>query len=237
VVAATVEAGCTRAPPSGARLGDAARGRAAIRSAGCGTCHTIPGVFGAKGNVGPPLTAFARRRFIAGQVPNTPENLVRWLRDPQSVERNTAMPNAGLDERAARDVAAYLYTLSRRPSAIARLADALDRAAAKVGGRARERTNPVPGGDPDRGRADLASASCGTCHVIPGVAGAAGTDGPPLGAFGSRAYIAGEVTNTPDNLIRWIRDPESIEKNTAMPSLGVDDRTARDMAAYLYTLH
>jgi cytochrome c len=91
--------------------GDAARGRDVIEQYGCGSCHTIPGVRGARGLVGPPLLWFSRRTYIAGELPNTPENLVRWVRAPQSVEATTAMPTLGLSERQARDVAAYLYTL------------------------------------------------------------------------------------------------------------------------------
>jgi cytochrome c1 len=71
----------------------------------------IPGVRDARGLVAPPLMMFGRRTFIAGEVPNTPENLVRWIQSPQSIEAGTAMPALGLTEQQARDVAAYLYTL------------------------------------------------------------------------------------------------------------------------------
>ena len=54
---------------------------------------------------------FARRAYIAGQLPNDPENLVRWIQDPQGVEPGTAMPNLGVTAAVARDMAAYLYTL------------------------------------------------------------------------------------------------------------------------------
>jgi cytochrome c1 len=74
-------------------------------------CHTIPGVLGARGIVGPPLTAFAHRAFIGGTIPNTPTNLVRWVLDPPAVDPRTAMPDLGLREQQARDVAAFLYTL------------------------------------------------------------------------------------------------------------------------------
>lgn len=94
-----------------ARIGDPAAGRRIIHDAGCGSCHTIPGVRGADGLVGPPLTSFARRSFIGGTAPNTPENLVRWVQNPRTIEPHTAMPNLGLDDRQARAVAAYLYTL------------------------------------------------------------------------------------------------------------------------------
>lgn len=91
--------------------GQAARGAALIEAKGCGACHTIPGIRGAEGVVAAPLTTFARRTFIAGELPNTPENLVRWVRDPRSVEPHTAMPAVGLTDQQARDIAAYLYEL------------------------------------------------------------------------------------------------------------------------------
>ena len=91
--------------------GDPQRGIGAIEQYGCGSCHTIPGVRNADGLVGPPLLWWSRRTFIAGELPNTPENLVHWILSPQSVEAHTAMPALGLSEQQARDVAAYLYTL------------------------------------------------------------------------------------------------------------------------------
>ena len=87
------------------------KGRDIILSKHCGSCHTIPTLQNAQGVVGPPLSFFSRRTYIAGELPNTPENLARWIRSPQSVEANTAMPNLGLSAEQARDVAAYLYTL------------------------------------------------------------------------------------------------------------------------------
>ena len=86
-------------------------GKVAIAAYGCGACHTVPGIRDARGLVGPPLDHFARRGFIAGQLPNTFDNLVRWIESPQSVEPGTAMPNLGVPEPLARNIAAYLYTL------------------------------------------------------------------------------------------------------------------------------
>jgi cytochrome c len=91
--------------------GDPARGKSEIVAYGCGSCHVIPGVGGASGLLGPPLTKFALRAFIAGEVPNTSEFLVRWISVPQAIEPGTAMPNLGVSEAQARDIAAYLYTL------------------------------------------------------------------------------------------------------------------------------
>ena len=78
---------------------------------GCGGCHSIPGIGNAQGLVGPPLDHIARRTIIAGLLPNTPANMIRWLQSPQSIVPGNAMPNMGLDHKDARDIAAYLYTI------------------------------------------------------------------------------------------------------------------------------
>jgi cytochrome c len=86
-------------------------GRDAIGHFGCGSCHTIPGITGAQGLVGPSLDRMANRVYIAGRLTNTPANLIRWLMDPQSVSPGTAMPQTGLGPDDARNISAYLYTL------------------------------------------------------------------------------------------------------------------------------
>jgi cytochrome c len=90
--------------------GDAARGRIAIRQYGCGACHTVPGVPGANGLVGPPLAGVGGRAYIAGVLTNTPQHMVRWIVNPRGVDSLTAMPATGVSEREARDIASYLYT-------------------------------------------------------------------------------------------------------------------------------
>lgn len=91
--------------------GNVEKGRVAIRAYGCASCHTVPGVPGADALVGPPLTGFAERAYVAGVLQNSPENLVRWIRHPREVDSLTAMPDMGVGEQDARDIAAYLYTL------------------------------------------------------------------------------------------------------------------------------
>jgi cytochrome c len=93
--------------------GDVERGQQLIAAYGCGTCHEVPGVHAATGLVGPPLTNIGDRMYLAGQLPNTPQNMMRWMRDPQTIERDTAMPDMNVSEGDARDIAAYLYTLRR----------------------------------------------------------------------------------------------------------------------------
>jgi cytochrome c1 len=91
--------------------GNAKKGEELIRGFGCGSCHTIPGIHNANGLVGPPLLYFSRRTMIAGELPNTQGNLVRWVEHPRQIEPGTAMPDLGLTEDQAYDVSAYLYTL------------------------------------------------------------------------------------------------------------------------------
>ncbi|MBC6982559.1 cytochrome c family protein [Caulobacter sp. 17J80-11] len=102
-----------RSQVQAARLtgGDPEAGQAAIGRYGCGACHQIPGVPGAAGQVGPPLTGVSTRAYLAGRLDATPANLIRWIRDPQGVEPGTVMPDMGLSDAEARDIAAYLYTL------------------------------------------------------------------------------------------------------------------------------
>lgn len=115
VAAALVLGGCNRDNPENDAIaltgGHPERGRRLIRYYGCGACHTIPGVEGANATVGPPLTGIARRAYVAGVLPNTPDNLERWILDPRRIDPKTAMPATGVKPGDINDIAAYLYTL------------------------------------------------------------------------------------------------------------------------------
>lgn len=89
----------------------AERGRNTLTQYACNACHRIPGVTGSEVHVGPPLAGIGNRGLIAGRLPNTSEQMVRWLRDPRAVDPSTTMPDLGVGERDARDIAAYLATL------------------------------------------------------------------------------------------------------------------------------
>ena len=91
--------------------------------------------------------------------------------------------------------------------------------------------------DPVRGRVALTQYACNACHLIPGVTGSQVHVGPPLAGIAGRGLIAGKLRNTPEQLAAWIRAPQRIDPGTAMPDLGVGERDARDIAAYLGTLH
>lgn len=101
---------------------------------------------------------------------------------------------------------------------------------------AKQAANAITNGDADRGASAIANYGCGSCHTIRGISGANALVGPDLSRVGSRIYIAGSLDNQPVNMIQWLQDPHAINPKTAMPTMGVTERDARDIAAYLYSL-
>jgi cytochrome c2 len=91
--------------------GDPDFGRRLTQRYGCAGCHTIPGVPGAQGKVGPSLQGFAARVYIGGVATNSPDTLIQWIENPRAIDPKTAMPVTGISRAEARHVAAYLYTL------------------------------------------------------------------------------------------------------------------------------
>ncbi|MBB3019704.1 cytochrome c2 [Microvirga lupini] len=110
-------AACSDTQDQSARLaiagGEPEQGRALIQAYGCGTCHTIQDVRGARGKVGPHLENYGQQHLLAGFLPNTPQNLIAWLIDPVALKPTTGMPAQGVTEAEARHMAAYLYSLGR----------------------------------------------------------------------------------------------------------------------------
>lgn len=93
--------------------GDSVRGEAMFIQYGCGSCHALKNVRTATGMVGPPLDGVALRVIIGGHLANRPENMERWIRDPQQVSPGTAMPDLNVGETDARDITAFLYTRAK----------------------------------------------------------------------------------------------------------------------------
>jgi cytochrome c2 len=112
---AVLLAGCGNNPQASAEplgiRGNAQNGKRLIAQFGCGSCHLIPGVENADALVGPPLNSWRKRVYIAGLLRNTPDNLQRWIQHPQQIVPNNAMPDMGISDEQAQDIAAYLYTL------------------------------------------------------------------------------------------------------------------------------
>ena len=88
-------------------------------------------------------------------------------------------------------------------------------------------------GDPVRGKIAAAQYACHSCHLVPGVPGSDVRVGRPLDDVATRRYIAGKLPNNQANLVRWIRDPQAIDPGSAMPNMGVNERDAIDISAYL----
>ena len=91
--------------------GNALQAPQAIANYGCGACHAIPGIPGADGMVGPSLEHLSQRSLLAGRLPNNPDNLMMWIQHPQHVHPGGDMPEMGVSDTDARNIAAYLYSL------------------------------------------------------------------------------------------------------------------------------
>jgi cytochrome c oxidase subunit 2 len=96
--------------------GDAARGAELFTERQCTGCHTINGLDGAGGIVGPNLTYFAQREKFAGymlenDVKDDADNVKAWLESPPDVKPGSQMPDLGLQPQDIEDLVAYLRTL------------------------------------------------------------------------------------------------------------------------------
>jgi cytochrome c len=110
ILSAAVLAACSqRRPTTVIANADPQRGKHALTSYGCTACHTIPGLWGSNALTAPPLIGISQRSYLAGMLENTPENLIRWIQHPRQVNPHTAMPEQGVTNQDARDIAAYLY--------------------------------------------------------------------------------------------------------------------------------
>ncbi|UGQ48675.1 c-type cytochrome [Massilia endophytica] len=205
-------------PPFDARM---ARHGAAIYAAHCVKCHGAPGVaqedFGQSMQPVPgPLVDAAR---------HWKEREMYWI--TRHGIKMSGMPawEFHLSEEELWSVVAFLRELPALTPQAYRAAT--EGAALPV---LAPRSYPV---DVERGRTALAQHACQACHLIPGVTGPDAYVGPPLKDMAERKFIAGSLPNSADNLARWIRAPHEVDPATAMPQLGVSERDARDMAAYL----
>ena len=116
VMTSLLLAGCTKPQEKPEQVaknggGDEKRGRQLIDQYGCTSCHSIPGVEGPKGMIGPPLDHIASRPTLARKFPNTPETMMRWLQDPQAMDPQNAMPNLGITPADSRDITAFLFSI------------------------------------------------------------------------------------------------------------------------------
>ncbi|MDQ3025896.1 MAG: c-type cytochrome [Pseudomonadota bacterium] len=200
----------------------AQRGLAIYRQ-NCVTCHGAPGV--------------APEPFALGMAP-TPANLAHTAREWAAADlfwvvkhglKMTGMP-AWEFRLSDEELWATVAFLQRMPQISPQEYAALQ--APSPLPRVDEAAPP----DADRGKRAIHQYACLTCHAIPGLVGANAPVGPPLAGIGSRTIIAGVLPNNPDNMARWLRAPRQVNPQSAMPDLGVSERDARDIVAYLATL-
>lgn len=193
----------------------------------CLQCHGAPGV--------------APEPFARGLMPQ-PNNLAQTALEWTPAElywvtknglKMTAMP-AWEFRYPDEDLWAIVAFLRQLPKLTAGAYEALGKTGNQGQKEKSVRTATSP--DPRRGAIALQQYACATCHRIPGIVGAIAHVGPPLDGIASRKYLAGRLPNTPENMLRWIREPKSVSPATLMPDLDVTDAHARDIAAYLATL-
>jgi len=203
----------------------------------CAQCHGAPGV--------------APAEFALGMMP-VPSNLVAAARNrpPREIYWfiRFGLKMSGMPAWEMRMSDADMWRLTALVEALPSLsppdyaalaAEVPDRtdALVSVQSEAAETATGTAIGDPERGRIAMQVHACLQCHMIPGLVGKPDLHvGPSLGEAGRRRYIAGVLRNTPENMVRWIMDPQAVDPLSAMPDLGVPEALARDMTAYLYTI-
>ena len=77
-------------------------------------------------------------------------------------------------------------------------------AASACGSSAVREAEARTGGSVTRGQTAIGKYGCAACHTIPGIGNATATVGPPLDRIAVRQYLGGHLTNTPDNIVKWI---------------------------------
>jgi cytochrome c oxidase subunit 2 len=223
----------TKSPPTPATP-EAREGQALFLQKGCVACHTIAGVPGAMGVIGPNLTNLKDRTTIAAALfENSPDNLNKWIRFPRELKPGAlmALPLPVTEQEAAK-LAAFLMS---EPSEAAAMVPAPAPAAPAPAAPAPAQPVAPAGGD---ALALFAAKACIACHIIPGVPGAVGTIGPSLeGLMGRSTIAAGAIPNTPDNLRKWLKNPQGMKPGTLMMMpQPLSDQEIETILGYLQTL-
>ena len=207
---------------------------AALYQKHCAQCHGAPGM--------PPDD------FALGMMP-VPPNIVHAAleRPPDEVFWfiRYGLKMSGMPAWQDRMSEADMWRITALVEALPTLTPAAYAALVAEGGGPIDAVDPLPQGDipqsvefadPERGRIAMQLHACRSCHEIPGLVGSEVHVGPSLAEAGARRYIAGVLRNTPENMVRWIMDPQDVDPLTAMPDLDVTLGEARQMAAYLYSV-
>jgi cytochrome c oxidase subunit 2 len=210
---------------------------------GCIACHAITGVPVAVGVLGPNLTDLKERVGLAAAIiENTPEDLARWIKDPQAVKPGALMglkqedgsykPIPVTDEEAVR-LAAYLLSPTGAPAAQPAAAAEAPSTSAKAEAPAAENKEALTKAVTQI----IGKYGCGACHTIPGIPNAVGTLAPSWKGFADRPKIAGgKLDNTPENIRAWLHDPKAVKSDTIMPKVPLTEAEVNDLVTFLETL-
>jgi cytochrome c oxidase subunit 2 len=99
-----------QAPPVESADPLAQQGKTIFTQSTCVGCHSITGI--SAGHIGPDLTHFASRKKFAGSLmESTPENLAKWIENPEHMKPGALMPNLGMTGDQSKALAAYLLSL------------------------------------------------------------------------------------------------------------------------------
>jgi cytochrome c oxidase subunit II len=87
------------------------------------------------------------------------------------------------------------------------------------------------------GKAAFRRLGCASCHAVKGTP-AKGVMGPDLTHLMSRQTLgSGVITNTPENLRAWVKDPQSSKPGCFMPSMKMTDQRLDEVVSYLLSLN
>ncbi|HLK38832.1 MAG TPA: cytochrome C oxidase Cbb3 [Polyangiaceae bacterium] len=247
------------------RPADAARGREVVVKFECTRCHAIEGVAApakdkqctgchedvARGRVQGTPAQLARWQPKVAELGDVPSLLAvgsrferdwirRFLLQPYDLRPALAptMPRLPLTEEHAADVAAFLSDASSELS----LGSSVRTKSPLEGSGADDTASVLAGSDAARGRELMSVRGCGLCHRMSGTRPLAGALLPAqVAADMQRAVrLAPDLRYTRDRwraaqLVRWLRDPPSVKRDTLMPNMGLDESEAKSVALYVLT--
>ncbi len=180
------------------------KGRKLAQTSGCFNCHKVEG-FENAWKVGPSLEHI--------QSKTSSDWMVRWLDKPKDFRSSTQMPQIfNLSNTSSPE------DLEKNKAVIQSIVAYLNKNSEAV-----KLTKPPVPGDRQRGETLVKTLGCLGCHSVAGVQ--SNDFGPELSNLGTKT--------TPEWVYTWIKNPESISKNTRMPNLRVSDQDAADITSYL----
>jgi cytochrome c oxidase subunit 2 len=226
--------------PPAATTAAAQEGQTLFMQKACVACHTISNLPGAVGVLGPNLTNLADRTMIASAlIDNTDQNLAKWIQHPRELKPGVLMVvPLPVNEDEALKIAAFLKSAPGEAGAMAAPPQSTPMAAVTTAPPAAAAAAPAAGGGGGDAVALIQAKQCIICHTIPNVPGAIGVIGPNLGGLMGRDMIAtNTIKNTPENLKKWLKNPQAMKPGTLMMlPVPLNDQEIDTIIGFLQTL-